>query len=161
MHPKLIKLLEQGHALQQRGQLREAENNYRKVLRLDANNEFALNLMGVVCIRTSRFKEAAGFLEKALKVNSGDPETHNNLGLAYKELQRLDEAQKAFERSLQLNRQQPATWNNLGNVHAEHGHLDRVSRLFCLEKRRIAPKYRLRQSLERSKLGFGSARLIV
>lgn len=114
--PELIKLLENGFASQQQGDLKSAEQAYLKVLKRDEQNEFALNLMGVVCVRSERPKEAIEFLTKALLVNSNDPETHNNLGLAYKELKRFDEARSAFESSVKLNPEQPATLNNLGNI---------------------------------------------
>ncbi|MEE4216054.1 MAG: sulfotransferase [Xanthomonadales bacterium] len=130
MNPKIIALLEQGYALQQQGKLHAAEKNYRQVLRLDRTNEFALNLLGVVCIRTSRPAEALQLLETALGVNARDAETHNNLGLACTELKQFPKARAAFERSLKLNRQQPATWNNLGNVLAATDQHDQAIRCF-------------------------------
>ena len=124
MNPDIIALLEKGFAKQQQGNLQAAEKSYLKVLKRDKQNEFALNLMGVICTRSERYKAASEYLQAALSVNAEDPETHNNLGLAYKGLNKFANAQKAFERSLQLNPQQPATFNNLGNVFAatnQHG----------------------------------------
>lgn len=116
MHPKLIKLLELGFSLQQQGELDAAEENYLAVLAVDQQNEFALNLMGVVCNRRGQHGKALDYLNRALQVNSSDPETHNNLGLALKDLHRFPEARAAFEASLKLNSEQPQTLNNLGNV---------------------------------------------
>lgn len=130
VNPKLILLLKQGYAFQQQGNLPEAENCYLQVLRTDSNNEPALNLMGLVCIRQAKFTEAVRHLEKALSVNPNDAETHNNLGLACKELKQLSRAQKAFEISLKLNPKQPASWNNLGNVLAATDHHDQAIKCF-------------------------------
>jgi len=116
VNSELIKLLEKGFASQQQGDLVSAEKAYRRVLKRDRQNEFALNLMGVVCVRSNRPKEAIDYLERALRVNARDPETHNNLGLAYIELNKFSEAREAFEESLRLNSKQPATLNNLGNA---------------------------------------------
>jgi tetratricopeptide (TPR) repeat protein len=109
-------LLEKGYSYQQQGDLTAAEKNYLKVLKRDKSNEFALNLMGVVCIRTERFEDAIRYLRKAAGINSKDPETFNNLGLAYKELKQFDDARSSFENSIRLNARQPAALNNLGNV---------------------------------------------
>ena len=130
VNSELIRLLEKGFASQQQGDLVSAEKTYRKVLKRDRKNEFALNLMGVVCIRSSRPKEAIDYLNSALRVNTRDPETHNNLGLAYKELNRFSEAREAFEESLRLNSKQPATLNNLGNVLASVDEHDAAIRHF-------------------------------
>ena len=116
MRPELLKLLESGFAAQQRGELASAEQCYRQVLDQDENNEFALNLMGVVHVRRQEYSKAADILERAVRVNPGDPETHNNLGLAYKGLNRFADAEYAFRSSLKINAAQAATQNNLGNV---------------------------------------------
>jgi tetratricopeptide (TPR) repeat protein len=116
VNPELIALLEKGFACQQRGNFQAAEKSYLKVLKRDKRNEFALNLMGVICVRSERYKEALEYLRSALGANAKDPETHSNLGLAYKGLNQFSKAQKAFEQSLQMNPQQPAALNNLGNV---------------------------------------------
>ena len=116
MNQELLNTLEKGYARQQQGDLATAEKAYLKVLRRDPGNEFALNLMGVVCVRAERFDEAVDYLTRALQVNSGDPETHNNLGLAYKGLNQFDRSRDAFLESIRLNEEQPVTLNNLGNV---------------------------------------------
>lgn len=118
VHPDLIKTLEQGFASQQQGDLDSAEKKYLQVLRKDQRNEFALNLMGVLCIRTSRYPDAVSYLLRAIRANPEDAETHNNLGLAYQALNQFPDAQRAFEQSLKLHPGQPATLNNLGNIFA-------------------------------------------
>jgi tetratricopeptide (TPR) repeat protein len=126
VNAKLIELLKKGYASQQQGNLAAAENSYRRVLKYDANNAMALNLMGVVCLRRSRLREASRFLLKALSVSPSDAETHLNLGLAYIGLKELSKAQKAFENSLNLNRNHPVAWYNLGNVMMAMGRQDQA-----------------------------------
>jgi len=116
-----IKLLEKGFASQQQGDLKAAEKAYQEVLKQDEQNEFALNLLGVVCVRTERYQDAIRYLTRAVRVNAKDPETHNNMGLAYKGLNEFQRARKSFEQSLHLNGRQPVTLNNLGNVFAAVG----------------------------------------
>ncbi len=130
MHPELIAALERGFACQERGDLAGAEVKYLKVLEQDEHNEFALNLMGVVCNRRSEPDKAIHYLLRALAVNDRDPETYNNLGLAHKELKKFPEAREAFERSLELNPRQAAALNNLANVLAATDMHDDAIRYF-------------------------------
>ena len=119
-------MLEKGYAFQQQGHMSAAEKQYLKVLKRDPKNEFALNLMGVICVRTERFEDAVRYLKKAVKVNGTDPETFNNLGLAYKELTKFEDARISFEKSIKLNSRQPVTLNNLGNIHAAANNHDQA-----------------------------------
>ncbi len=116
MTPELIKLLEAGYAAQQRGDLEAAGSAYRRVLDTDPNNEFALNLLGVVLVRTARFADALGCLETAVKSHGGDGETLNNLGLALSGLHRYEEAIAAFRKSLERSADKTQALNNLGNA---------------------------------------------
>jgi tetratricopeptide (TPR) repeat protein len=113
---KAVQDLQAGYRLQQQGDLDRAVEFYLGVLRRFPENEFALNLMGVVCVRRGDYPAAVDFLKRALAVNERDAETHNNLGLAYEATRDLEGARRAFERSLSLQPRQPVVLNNLGNV---------------------------------------------
>jgi tetratricopeptide (TPR) repeat protein len=114
--PELLQLLETGFAAQQGGDLALAERNYRQILANEPGNEFALNLLGVVLIRSQRPAEAVDALERALEVSESDCETHANLGLAYVGMDNYADAIRAFRRSLELRPAQPQVLNNLGNA---------------------------------------------
>jgi tetratricopeptide (TPR) repeat protein len=115
---RLITLLEQGFHWQQQGEITKARHFYLKVLAADGDNIFALNLMGVVSIKSGEILDAINYLQKALLLEKNDAETYSNLGLAYIEVKRLADAQKMFEQSLKINPQQAVVLNNLGNVFA-------------------------------------------
>jgi len=129
--PDVIKLLEKGFSLQQQGKLTDAKENYLEVLNKDNNNQFALNLLGVVCIEQNDYLQAESYLVKALSVDNKDPETYTNLGLVYKELKQLEKAQTMFENSLKLNPKQPITLNNLGNILAGLNQHDKA--VYCFD----------------------------
>ncbi|MEW6999157.1 sulfotransferase [Colwelliaceae bacterium BS250] len=131
MTPDVIRILEQGFSLQQQGDLAGAEELYLNVLKQDENNQFALNLLGVVCINKNDQAQAEIYLTKALTVNNQDPETYNNLGLVYKELKRFPQAQQMFEFSLKLNPKQPIILNNLGNILASLNQHDKA--VYCFD----------------------------
>ena len=116
MDEKALQDLQAGFRMQQEGALERAAAKYQLVLMRFPTNEFALNLMGVICIRRGEFAGAIDYLQKAMVVNDRDPETHNNLGLAYKGIHEFAKALQAFEKSLELKPGQPSVLNNLGNV---------------------------------------------
>ena len=131
MDQTLITLLEEGFAQQKLGNFSSAEANYLRVLKVDANNQFALNLLGVVSIHNQAFEKAIQYLEKALTVNANDADTYSNLGLAYKETKRLSDAQKMFEKALSFNAKHPINLNNLGNIFASLNEHEKA--IYCFE----------------------------
>lgn len=128
--------LQRGYRHQQDGALDAAAAIYEQVLARDPDNEFALNLMAVVCLRRDQFERARQLLDRALGVNDRDAETHNNLGLAHRGLQAWQSAQRAFEKSLELKPDQPAVLNNLGNVLAALDRHTEAIRCFDLALRK-------------------------
>ncbi len=131
MDQKLITLLEEGFAQQKKGNFFAAEKNYLHVLKKDADNQFALNLLGVVSIHNKDFEQAIKYLEKALTVNADDADTYSNLGLAFKEIKRLPDAQKMFEKALSFNAKHPINLNNLGNVFASLNEHEKA--IYCFD----------------------------
>ncbi|MCX7056269.1 MAG: tetratricopeptide repeat protein [Proteobacteria bacterium] len=62
MDDKAVQDLQAGYRLQQQGDLDRATEFYKGVLQRFPENEFALNLMGVVGVRRGDFPGAIGFL---------------------------------------------------------------------------------------------------
>jgi tetratricopeptide (TPR) repeat protein len=118
VNSKIAEQLQHGYKQLQLGRLQEANQCFEAIIKIDPDNEFALNLMGVTLIQQDNPEDAIHFLTNALKVNDSDPETYNNLGLAYSSTNQFDLARVAFENSLRRNPQQAMTLNNLGNVFA-------------------------------------------
>lgn len=116
MTDRILRLLEDGYRSQQAGDAARAERLYRQVLETTPDDVHALNLLGALCVNSSRASEAAGLLSRALAAGSDDAQTHANLGLAYKDLGRLRLAAEHLRHSLRLNPQHPVVHNNLGNV---------------------------------------------
>lgn len=116
MEQRLITMLEAGFKQQQQGKLSQAKEHYLAVLNEDNENVFALNLLGVLCVREQAFEQASQYLERVLTLNKSDAETYCNLGLTYQGLKRLTDAKDMFEKSLAINSQQPVVLNNLGNI---------------------------------------------
>lgn len=116
MADHIMQLLESGYAAQQTGDLPTAERLYRQVLEAESDNIHALNLMGMLCVNSSRPDEAIGFLRSAIKIDDTNPQTHNNLALACKDIGQHADAIGHFRESIRLDPGNPDVHNNLGNV---------------------------------------------
>lgn len=108
--------LEKGYRHQQAGDLQLAERTYRRVLKKDRKNIHALNLLGMLCVNSSRPKEAIPYILQALKQNPDDPEARSNIALAYKDLGNFKEAASNLRISIRLNPGNPVAHNNMGNI---------------------------------------------
>jgi len=84
------------------GQLAEAEQMYRQVLRWQPDNPDAYHLLGLLAGQLSRFDDALALFEHAIALNPAVPEYHANLGNALKMTSRLEEAEGAFVSAISL-----------------------------------------------------------
>jgi len=109
-------LLQQGLALQQSGQLPQAEHRYRHALQLQPDNFDALHLLGVVAYQAGRHGEAVELIDRALAQNSADARAHSNRGLALRELGRHDDALSSFDCALTIDPAHAGAWNNRGHA---------------------------------------------
>ena len=85
------------------GNLAEAEQLYKKVLRAQPGHLGALNLLGILLTQAGRNDEAERTIHAALRINAKSDATHYNHGLVLKKLKRLPEALAAFDKALALN----------------------------------------------------------
>jgi tetratricopeptide (TPR) repeat protein len=91
-----------GVMYQQKGQLKEAEEMYRKTLEKDPDQPDALFRLGAIYQQQSKLSEAAVAFEHSLKKKPDFAQTHNNLGLVYDQMHRREEALKEFEEAVRL-----------------------------------------------------------
>ena len=116
MHEDLIRKLEIGYEAQHAGNLDKAEQMYQQVLRSDARNKHALNLLGMLRVNTQRPDEAVDYIRKALQVDPEDPQAHANIGLAYKDLGMTMAAARHLNQAVKLDQSNPLVFNNYGNL---------------------------------------------
>jgi tetratricopeptide (TPR) repeat protein len=79
----LLKLLQKGQAHQQRGEFKEAEHCYQLVLRDDAKNAEALNLLGVLVVEAEQYDMSIKLLLKAIRQKPKSAKFRNNLANSY------------------------------------------------------------------------------
>jgi tetratricopeptide (TPR) repeat protein len=100
--PNLGQALQEAVALQQRGQLREAEKIYSRVLKAVPDQFDALNLLGTIKAQRGQAGEAYRLITAALKVNPRAPDAWVNLGIVLHLLKRDQEALESFDKALAL-----------------------------------------------------------
>jgi len=89
-------------ALHRRGQLREAERLYARVLRATPDHFDALNLLGAVKLQQGQFGEAQRLFAAAIKVNPRIAAAWCNLGQAQYALKRPADALQSFDKARAL-----------------------------------------------------------
>jgi tetratricopeptide (TPR) repeat protein len=108
------RLVQQGVALAQAGQLDQALRLFGDALRLRPGDPQAQHNLGVALAATGRLAEAARALQAALAARPDYAEAHYNLGNVLNQLRRPDDAIAAFRRALQVRPDYAEALNNLG-----------------------------------------------
>jgi predicted O-linked N-acetylglucosamine transferase (SPINDLY family) len=98
------------------GNLNDAEQNFKEMLRQDPHHLAALNLLGIVLTHVRKYEEAEPYFKTALQVNPKSDATLYNYGIVLKALNRPYEALERFSEALAINSTIAATWNNRGTV---------------------------------------------
>ena len=84
-------LVQKGAAYHHQGNFDQAEEVYKKILKIEQNNFDALQLLGSLLAQVEKYLEALKFLNKALKVKPNDARIQFNKGIVLKELKRFGE----------------------------------------------------------------------
>ena len=109
-------LVQKGAAYHHQGNFDQAEEVYKKILKIEQNNFDALQLLGSLLAQVEKYLEALKFLNKALKVKPNDARIQFNKGIVLKELKRFDEALESYDRAIQIEEGYADAYNNRGIV---------------------------------------------
>jgi len=110
----------------QSGQLEEAAQGYRQVIKATPGNGNALHLLGVVEYQLGNFSTAIDLIKKAIPYLPGIAEVHINLGAAYMDSGQFDEAAACFNKALSIQPLHPKAYMNLGKLFSERLILDKA-----------------------------------
>ncbi len=121
-----------GVLLQDKGQIDEAEANYRAALQWNPNFAPAYRALGLVLKEQGKLDEATAYLRHALELQPNSADAYCNLGSVYKDLGRLEDAIACQRHALALKPDFAEAFNNLGNALGEQGDLDEA--MACLRK---------------------------
>ncbi len=108
-------------ALQQAGQLDQADACYQQILQQEPHCAEAWHLTGLVAYRAGDLARAADCLGRAIQEDPTQSTYCFNLGLVLHKTGRLDEAVHSYQQALALRPRYPEACANLGHVRLEQG----------------------------------------
>jgi len=114
-------LLELGTLLATQGKLAEAEDDFRRVLKIKPELAEARNNLGLVLLKQGRREEAETAVASAIQADPGSATAHYNLGLIQAQAGRRDAALESYRTAVTLKECYAAALNNLGNALDEQG----------------------------------------
>jgi tetratricopeptide (TPR) repeat protein len=115
-------------ALESKGNLAEAENIYRAILKRHPDHLDTLQNLTRVLLRAERFEEATRFLRKLLNQKPTSAQTHTSLAYALHNLERYGDAQQRARRAIALNPEYAPAYATLAGVLADLGSYDEAIR---------------------------------
>ena len=101
--------------------LKEAQNFYNQVLKINPNHISALNNLGGLFKQLGETETAKSFYNKTVKINPNFADGHNNLGIIYRELGDYQKAVSCYKKTIEINPNHIHSYNNLGIVLEELG----------------------------------------
>ena len=81
----------------------EAIKNYLKAISINANNEKAINNLGILYIQKKEFRKAVECFEKIVKLKPKNPESYNKLGITYDVWNKKNKANHYFKKALKID----------------------------------------------------------
>jgi tetratricopeptide (TPR) repeat protein len=106
------------------GNLAQAEQIFREVLRIDPNNATVLYFCGVACQVQGKLELATASYEQALRVRPDYAEVHNNLGIVYATQMRWEEALACYRRGCWYKTDDADLYSNMGSALTALGRFD-------------------------------------
>jgi tetratricopeptide (TPR) repeat protein len=119
-----------GMALFREGNLSDAADRFREVLRLQPHNYPVLVHLGLALLHLGNCVEAAESFHKALQTAPESAETLNYLGVAFTQLKQHDRAVHCFRQALHTKPDYIEALNNLGNLLHSVGRLEEATNCY-------------------------------
>ena len=119
--PDLLGLAREGKDHFERGNYRDAEKIYDKILTKAPNNLYALSNLGVVRFRSGKLKLAEEAFKKAIAVAPEDAFSHCTLGIVYYSQGKYDEAVTELTKAVAINPKNATAHNYLGITASQKG----------------------------------------
>ena len=134
------KLLEEGFVFLQNGQMKMAEERFKKILISNPKQADALNLLGMVRAQSGDFQSAIDFMKRAISISPNNPASYFNRGLTLIEMGNPAKALDDFKKAISLNPSYAEAYNGQGNALMDLNHAGAAVESFR-EALRINPEY--------------------
>ncbi len=119
-----------GVALQKKGDLRGASDQFKEAVRLAPDDVDAWGDLGNLFERQGKPQEAASCYERVIVLSPKDDRAYNNLGMVREGQGRLPEAERCFAKAAALKPSMAAYSIQLGRIQAQEGHDQEARRSF-------------------------------
>jgi len=143
--------LESALACHRRGELAEAAELYRQVLRLNPGKADGLYLFGCLAYQTGNFEAARDLLNRAIAAAGNQPEYHHALALALGALNDHESATASYQRVIALDSGHQRAWYGWGceeNLRGEFAAAkDCFTRAFELQSDWLEARHNLARAL--------------
>lgn len=113
---KFVALVSSGKTLHAQGELVKAQNYYLSALKIEANSDEIIYLLGVSHLQLGNYVQAAELLNKAVEINCKNSEYLYHLGLALHQLDQKESALISYELAIQLNPDMVIAHSNKGAI---------------------------------------------
>ena len=95
--------IEQGLFYQDKGQLVQAEDSFKKAIELNPNSDQAYSELGWFYRKQNKPIKAEDLFKKAISLNPKNDSAYNGLGQLYREQNKLTEAEDSFKKAIEIN----------------------------------------------------------
>ena len=120
--------------------LKDAENLYNQVLKIDNNHLNSLHNLGIVSQDLNKSEKAITYFQKVIEIEPTFPGAHNNLGIVFQGLNELQKAINCYEKAIEIDPNNEHSHYNLGIIFRKLGELEKAKN--CLQKAiRINPEH--------------------
>ena len=134
-------LMDTALKLHQQGQLQQAEQHYRQILKIQPKYAYVLNLLGIL---TSQYyldhQQAEKLIKRAIKIEPDVPDYYANLGLSLLQQEKFEETAKVYKKATRLNPKFANAWFGLGNANMGLKNLQEAIQAFQ-KATQIAPNF--------------------
>lgn len=135
--------LHQAFEKQRAGELSEAAEAYKEILRIDSAHPDALHLLGLIESSRGNYQQAVALIQQAVKLTPSSPVLHGNLGVVLRHAGKIEAAIDSYRKSIELDPTNPDAHFNLGKSLKIAGQEDEAERLFrkaiSLSPNKVAP----------------------
>ena len=107
-------LLEQASSFHVKGNIKEAETIYKKIINESPNSFEANHALGAIYLQLRNYKESISWTKKAININSKHHAPYNNLGASYLALEEFYNAISAFSEAIKIKPDYAQAYNSLG-----------------------------------------------
>ncbi|HIB87715.1 TPA: tetratricopeptide repeat protein [Candidatus Poribacteria bacterium] len=129
-HADIDAELHKALSFHQAGCLQQAEEGYRRILKVNPQSEDALHLLGVLIFQLGRYDTASNLIRQAIELNPEQSIFFDSLGTVLKEQKDTEKAMEAYDRALEIDPNNFKTCNNLGILLQEIGRYQESVQIF-------------------------------